>query len=113
MYPQTLAAMLNEAGLDAVTVFDLRLTGAPDTEVFAAAQEGGRALLTENVADFTHLAADRLIRGEHHAGVLIALSSRFSRRPSGVASLAAAVQAVGQEILEDRVAYLRPPREVS
>lgn len=113
MYPRALAAALNESGVDAVTLTDLRLTGAPDTEVFAAAQADGRAILTENVADFTRLAADRVTRGEHHAGILVALSSRFSRRPSGVARLVAAVCAVGDELIEDRVVYLRPSRDLS
>lgn len=107
MYPPGLATALTQAGVDAVTVADLRLTGAPDAEVFAAAQAAGRAILTENVADLTRIAADQVTRGEHHAGLLIALSSRFSRRPAGVPLLAAAVQAVGDEILDDRVIYLQ------
>jgi len=37
--------------------------------------------------------------------VLIALSSRFSRRPSGIAAIAA-VRAVANEHLEDRPVYL-------
>jgi len=40
-------------------------------------------LLTENVADFVRIASDHLSTGGHHPGVLVALSSRFSRRPSG------------------------------
>lgn len=109
MYPASLVMALDEVGVDASTVADFRLTGAPDTEVFAAAQASGRAVLTENVADFTRLAADRVLSGGHHAGLLIALSSRFSRRPAGVRPLAAAVQAVAEQVLDDRVVYLQAP----
>lgn len=109
MYSASLAGALAGAGIDTVTVADLRLTGAPDAEVFAAARAARRAVLTENVADFTRLAADCAMSGGHHAGLLIALSSRFSRRPAGVQSLAAAIRAVADETLDDRMVYLQPP----
>lgn len=109
MYPAALAGALDETGIDAVTVASLRLSGAPDAEVFATAREAGRAVLTENVADFPRLAAELVTSGSHHAGLLIALSSRFSRRPAGVRLLAAAIHAVADEVLDDRVIYLQPP----
>lgn len=108
MYPPALADALGEAGIDAVTVADLRLTGTPDLEVFAAARAEGRAVLTENVADFTRLAAEHATSGDDHAGLLIALSSRFSRRPAGLKPLAAAIQKVTDENIDDRVIYLQP-----
>ena len=109
MYPPALAGAFGEAGIDAVTVADLRLTGAPDPYDFAAGQAAGRAVLTENVADFTRLAAEHATSGGHHAGLLIALSSRFSRRPAGMQPLTAAIRAVSDENLVDRVVYLQPP----
>jgi hypothetical protein len=62
--------------------------------------------LTENVADFARIAADHLSAGRHHPGVLIALSSRFSRRPAGRDALVAAVLTTAEEPLEDRVVFL-------
>lgn len=109
MYPPALAEALDKAGIDAVAVADLRLTGAPDPDVFAAALAAGRAVLTENVADFTRLAAEHTTSGGHHAGLLVALSSRFSRRPAGLKPLVAAIRAVTGENLLDRVVYLQPP----
>jgi hypothetical protein len=113
MYPAALAEALGEIGIDVVTVAELRLTGAPDPEVFAAARAARRAVLTENVADFTRLAAEHVTSGGHHAGLLIALSSRFSRRPAGMKPLAAAIHAVADENLDDRVVYLQPPSGLS
>lgn len=106
MYPPALAAGLDTAGIDTVTVADLRLTGHSDDDVFAAAIVGGYAVLTENVGDFTRIAAAYIANGDHHHGLLIALSSRFSRRPNGIRALAAAIERVAHQQLEDRVIFL-------
>jgi len=109
MYPATVADELNAAGIEATTVADLRLAGASDPEVFDAATAGDYSVLTENVGDFTRIAAEHSTSGHHHPGVLIALSSRFSRRPAGIPSLIAAIEAVADEQINDRVVYLGRP----
>jgi hypothetical protein len=106
MYPASLAEALRAANFDAVTVADLALAGRSDFDVFATAVTEGYVLLTENVADFARIAADHLTAGQHHPGVLSALSSRFSRRPAGRGALVAAVLATTEEPLGDRVVYL-------
>jgi predicted nuclease of predicted toxin-antitoxin system len=112
MYSASHAEALHAAGIDAHTVGELGLAGRSDPDVFAAAAAGGLVLLTENVADFARIAADHLGAGRHHPGVLIALSSRFSRRPTGRGALAAAVLAIADQSLEDRVVFLaREDRE--
>ena len=83
MYPATVAEALIAAGIEATTVADLRLAGASDPEVFGGALAGG-----------------------HHHGLLIALSSRFHRRPAGLQPLIAAIEAVADERIDDRVVYL-------
>jgi hypothetical protein len=80
-----------------------RLAGASDAEVFGAAVAGGYAVLTENVADFAPIAAEHSTGGGHHHGLLIALSSRFSRRRAGIPPLVAAIQMIANEQIEDRV----------
>ncbi len=57
MYPATVAETLRSAGIDATAVADLGLAGASDPEVFSAAVTGGYTVLTENVGDFTRIAA--------------------------------------------------------
>ena len=42
---------------------------------------------------------------------MIALSSRFSRRPGGIAMIAEAVRAVAAQAVEDRVVYLERPSQ--
>lgn len=106
MYPAITGEALRAAGIDTCTASDLGLAGRSDPDVFAAAVEHGFVLLTENVADFARISAEHLMAGHHHPGVLIALSSRFSRRPSGRSSLVSAVCAVADERLDDRIVYL-------
>jgi hypothetical protein len=109
MYPAAHAKSLRAGGIDATTVTTLKLAGNSDADVFAAAVAGAYTVLTENVGDFTRLAAECSNAGGHHAGLLIALSSRFSRRPHGIEPLIAAIQAVAGHRLDDRVVYLARP----
>ena len=106
MYPPVLAEGLRAVGIDAVTVADLRVSGSSDAEVFGAAVANGRAVLTENVGDFAQIGAEHSTAGGHHHGLLIALSSRFSRRPVGIKPLIAAIKAIQRDHLDDRVVYL-------
>jgi predicted nuclease of predicted toxin-antitoxin system len=111
MYQPALADALRARELDAATVIELGLAGSSDPDIFAAAIAGGHALLTENVADFTRISGEHLSAGLHHPGVLIALSSRFSRRPSGISALVRAICALADEQLQDRLLYLRSHSE--
>jgi predicted nuclease of predicted toxin-antitoxin system len=107
MYPATLAEALRAVDIDASTVVEFGLAGKSDPDVFAAAIERSCAVLTENVEDFAHISAEHLTAGQHHPGILIASSSRFSRRPAGIGRLVSAIRAVADEQLDDRVVYLQ------
>ncbi len=111
MYPPALAEALRTGGIEVSTVAERGLAGRSDPDVLSAAAENGYVLLTENVSDFARIAAERLTAGGHHRGVLIALSSRFSRRPSGIPRIAAAMRALADEELEDRFVHLEEPSE--
>lgn len=107
MYPIALAEALRGAGIGACAAAELGLAGRSDPDLFASAIEQGYSVLTENVADFARISAEHLISGNHHPGVLIALSSRFSRRAAGISTLLAAIRAVAGEQLDDRIVYLQ------
>jgi hypothetical protein len=111
MYSAALAEALRAADIDTSIVIGLGLAGRSDPDVFAAAIARDQAILTENVADFTRISAEHLTAGHHHPGVLIALSSRFSRRPAGISPLVAAVCAIADQQLKDRVVYLQHPQQ--
>jgi len=111
MYASVHAEALRAVDVDTLTVIELGLAGSSDPDVIAAAVAQGRALLTENVADFTRISAEHLSAGQHHPGVLIALSSRFSRRSAGIPSLVQAILGVAGRELTDCLIYLSVPRK--
>ncbi|MGB6456650.1 MAG: hypothetical protein WBH47_19455 [Streptosporangiaceae bacterium] len=80
-----------------------------DADVFAAAAGGGYTLLTENVSHCAQLFEEHVAAGRYHFGMLIALSSRFSRRPAGYAAIVAAVAAIATDQLDDRLVYVDRP----
>jgi hypothetical protein len=108
MYPGAPSERLRLAGIDASCATELGLAGRSDSDLFAAAVDDEYALVTENVADFARLAAEHLSAGRHHSGILVALSTRFSRRPAGIAQLTAAIHKVADDEVGDRVIYLEP-----
>jgi len=84
MYPAHLAGALRERGVDAEGVDERSpLRGLADEELLVIAAREGRALVSENVADFMRLYGEWGASGRGHAGIVIALSSRFSRTPAG------------------------------
>jgi hypothetical protein len=108
MYPAALAGALREKGVETATVAELGLAGHSDPDIFATAVADGYAVVTENVADFIRAGGEHAAAGRHHPGVLIALSSRFSRRPAGRGRLVAAILTQLGDPLDDRVIYLPP-----
>jgi hypothetical protein len=109
MHADKVAQALRDQGIDAATVAELATAGRSDADVFAAAVDGEYVVLTENVSDFAQLCSEHVVAGGHHFGVLIALSSRFSRRPAGYGAIITAVAAVAPWELDDRLVYLERP----
>jgi hypothetical protein len=112
MYPARLARALRERGADAEGVDERSpLRGLADEELLAVAAREGRALVSENVADFMRLYGEWGAAGRRHAGIVIALSSRFSRTPEGYAVLVDSLvelctQRPGRAVLADAVHFL-------
>ncbi|HET9016643.1 MAG TPA: DUF5615 family PIN-like protein, partial [Thermomicrobiaceae bacterium] len=80
LWPPTIAVALRRRGHDVVAVAErAELRGQPDAMTFAVAQAEGRAVLTESVIDFLPLAAERLARGDAHAGLVLTSRRRFPR----------------------------------
>jgi hypothetical protein len=114
MYASAVAEQLRRRGHDVASVHDpgyRRLEGAPDEEVFAAAIAEGRALVTENVADFRRLEAQALARGERHAGLVFTTNRRFPRGdPATIGSLFRALDALIEPPLPGATLFLRESR---
>lgn len=63
MLPPTTCGVLRELGHNATSVRDAGLTGVRDDAVFDRAVHEGRVIVTENFADYSILADQRLARG--------------------------------------------------
>ena len=80
MHAPAVAVALTEAGFDVVAVAaDPSLRGSSDADLRNLATAAGRALVTENVGDFSVLAAARAVDGEPHAGLIFTNPTRFNR----------------------------------
>jgi predicted nuclease of predicted toxin-antitoxin system len=69
--PASLADELDKLGHDADTVPGEDLTGKPDPDIWSAAQNGARFLITQDM-DFSDIR--RFVPGTHHGLLLIRLS---------------------------------------
>jgi len=104
MYPGALAEQLRARGHDVVSVHDAayrHLEGAPDSDLFAAAMNDDRAILTENVADFRRLEVDALARNAPSPRLIFTTNRSFPRGLTGtVGRLVLALDAVLGEPLD-------------
>lgn len=80
MYPAAIAEQLRARGHDTEAVTArAELRSLPDDAVFATAQEERRAVVTENIGDFSTIAdtADR--RGSAHHGLVLIDPAKYPR----------------------------------
>ena len=82
MFSPRVAEQLRTRGYDVVSVHDSgysHLEGVEDAQLFATALTEGRALVTENVADFRMLETDAMVRGEPVPGLIFTTPRQFPR----------------------------------
>ena len=91
----TLALAATRAGLDMTAVSGSALKGRSDLEVFRAAIEQGRILVTYNAGDFVPLLRDFIHSGARIPG-LITISTRTFRSSDLKGLLAALVKLAGR-----------------
>ena len=80
MHAPAVVAALTDEGWDVLALAANRaLRGMPDAELLAHATAGSRALVTENIVDYTVLAREWAIEGRTHAGLVFTSPKRFDR----------------------------------
>jgi hypothetical protein len=83
MWTPTIAAELRKRNFDVVAINEPahagRYAGITDDEVFARAQDDGRTIVTDNVADYEKARRDWESRGASDYGVIYALNPPFNR----------------------------------
>lgn len=87
MFPPTIAKRLrDEHGHDVVAVAEQdELRGLQDADIFLAAQEEERIIVTENVRDFRPIAREWQAMGKVHFGLVLTTNRRFPRAHSRTA----------------------------
>lgn len=93
MWPPEAAVQLRLRGHDVKAVAEhSEFRGKPDDVVFSFAQTEGRAVVTENVADYLPLLAARILAGQTHFGLILTSNRRFPRHePRTLGRLVAAL----------------------
>ncbi len=83
MWTPTIALELRKRGFDVIAISEPahagRYAGISDDEVFARAQDDGRAIVTDNIADYEQARHDHENHGRTHHGLLYALNPPFNR----------------------------------
>jgi hypothetical protein len=87
MWTPTIALELRKRELDVIAITEpahaSRYAGIGDDEVFGRAQEDGRAVVTDNIADYEQARSDWENRGQAHHGLIYALDPPFNRHRGG------------------------------
>ncbi|MGO9247852.1 MAG: DUF5615 family PIN-like protein [Solirubrobacteraceae bacterium] len=84
MYSHGIAEQLRARGHDADAVVErAELRGLADTEIFSLAQTEQRAVVTENIRDFSDIATDYDQRGQVYYGLVLLDRGRYPRASPG------------------------------
>jgi signal transduction histidine kinase len=83
MWTPTIALELRKRDFDVIAITEPahagRYAGNSDDQVFARAQEDGRAVVTDNIADYERARSEWESRGQAHHGLIYALNPPFNR----------------------------------
>jgi uncharacterized protein DUF5615 len=109
MYSAAIAEGLRARGHDAVAVVERsELRNIPDVDLFAIAQAEARAIVTENLDDFTAIANDHDRRAEAHFGVVLVPWRRYLRgHPRVIGAMVTALDALAAQHPGDEPVSLR------
>lgn len=74
----SLTSALRGQGIEVLTALEAGLIRASDEEQLTFATANGAAIYSFNVSDFYRLHAERLRRGESHAGIILCQQQQYS-----------------------------------
>jgi Domain of unknown function (DUF5615) len=84
MHSSAITGQLRDRGRDAEAVTERpELRARPDRDLFALAQAEQRAVVTENIDDFSAIANDHDQRGQAHFGLVLVSPGRYPRSSPG------------------------------
>ena len=107
-----IAQSLRKGGFDVIAVAERpELREISDADVLAAAIADRRAVVTEDVRDFTVLHRRFLEQGQRHYGIILTSRTRHPRHKAGRRALLAALRSMlgaheSEEALRDQLIWL-------
>lgn len=109
MYPPAIAEQLRERDRNADAVTERpELRALADADLFALAQAEQRAVVTEDVADFSVIADDYDLRGRAHFGLILVPSGTYPRgSPATIGRMVNALERLLGEHHEEAATSLR------
>lgn len=109
MYSMAIAEGLRRRRVDAVAVTERpELRNISDADLFAAAQQEQRAMVTENIRDFAPIANDYDARGLAHHGLVLVHPGTYPRGSSRtIGAMVSALATLVREMRESEPTSLR------
>jgi hypothetical protein len=101
----TLAAALEQHGIDLKTTNQLGLAGVSDEKQLDVASGAGRVLVSNNISDFVPLHARWIREGRTHSGIIVFPQQEFSTGEA-VRRLARIVHTITAEDMRNRLEWL-------
>lgn len=109
MYTSAVAQQLRDRGHDIEAVTErAELRALLDADLFAVAQPEQRAIVTEDIDDFSRIANGYDQRGKAHYGLVLVSPASYPRgRPATVGRMVKALERLLREHPEERATSLR------
>jgi len=110
-YSGQIAIQLRKRRADVVAAVERGWEQEEDEALLVLCTDEGRALLTNNVADFTVIARRWALQGRHHSGLIFTSDASLPRSRQTIGAYVAALQALlkanpGDDAFADRVHWL-------
>lgn len=91
-YSYEIAIALRKKGYDVVAAQEKpKLMSMSDRELLTAATEAGRALVTENIADFVPITHELTAKSMDHCGIVLVSAKRYPRSKRAMGSFISAL----------------------
>jgi Domain of unknown function (DUF5615) len=112
-YATAIAVELRTRGHDVTTALERGWHAEGDQTLLHLCREDGRALLTNNVANFTTIAARWQSTGRSHAGIVFSSDASMPRSKRTIGLFVTALDTLltaEPDGITDQVRWLQPPR---
>jgi hypothetical protein len=112
-YATAIADELRARGHDVTTALERGWHAEDDETLLRRCHEGGRALLTNNVADFITIAARWQSTGRSHAGIVFTSDASMPRSKRSIGLFGTALDTLltaEPDAITNQLRWLQPPR---